>query len=258
MAAISIDADALFRAVVATDYKLLVHCLDLRTGEVLAKTLPPGEVQPPPPGPSVPPLPLLGGDLTRRKGEAPFGPPPAELPKKPDLFKDESARKPAFDGDFWKRPEKAKLNPFGGDGPKRESGAKKLAELFAEPPASVKPRDPFAPAPAPASAAPTPAPPPEALARSEAGEPLRRIPPAVVSLQLEWMRLFAKEAGDPAIRQELQNALSAGKPMPAFERVLRKYQRLNVQWQRQYRRQALHYASAWLDSLSIAWELVEP
>ena len=59
---LKIDADTLFRAVTATGYKLLAFNLDLRTGEIVSRTLAPNEVAPPPDAPSVKPLPKMGGD----------------------------------------------------------------------------------------------------------------------------------------------------------------------------------------------------
>jgi hypothetical protein len=130
MAAIKIDADALFRAVVAYDYKLMAYYLDLRSGEITSRTLMPDEVQEAPHGPRVKPLPLLGGDLSTKKDAAPFGPLP-DLPKKPDLFKDDDGpKKNTFEGGFWKRESGPKKDLFGGEGLKRESSTKKLAELF--------------------------------------------------------------------------------------------------------------------------------
>jgi hypothetical protein len=290
MAAIRIDADALFRAVTAYEYKLLAYYLDMRSGEVVARTLTPGEVHEPPPGPSVPPLPVLGGDLHERKGQTPFGPPP--VAKKLDLFKD-SAPQPqkSFGGDFWKHAGHQRVNPFGSEGYKRESAVKKLAEIFGEAPPEQRPGAP-AGQPAPSAAAgssPTPptqpaapthlapqphgakpqphsapaaavhaAPSPEATpAPADAGHALPRIPPADARQHLEWMRAFARECGDPKIREDLQHTLSGQKAAGAFLRALRKYPRLNEQWEIYYRKQALHYAAVWLKELPVQWEIVE-
>src|SRR5579862_6436294 len=176
MNSLKIDADALFRAVTATGYKVLAYHLDLKTGEITSRTLRPDEVAAPTPGPSVKPLPKLGGDLTPKKDAQPFGPPPVAAKKK--LFDDDGPKKPAFHDDFWKREEKQKPNLFA-DEFKREHGSKKLAEMFA-PPEKKKAADPFAKS---ADAKPlTPDPSPLA----EEPEDLPRIPAAPEELQREW------------------------------------------------------------------------
>lgn len=267
MGAIRIDADALFRAVVAYDYKLLAYYLDLRSGEVTSRTLMPDEVQELPPGPRVKPLPLLGGDLSTKKDSSPFGPLP-DVPKKTNLFKDDDApKKAAFEGGFWKREGGPKKDPFGGEGHKRESSTKKLAELFGEAPPPGEKKDPFAAtAKSPEAQAPQPESKPPAaegpdaafVAHVDESSPLQRIPPANLEQHLDWMRAFAKDCGDPQIREKLLKTLGAKKPFPAFERALRNYQRMNQQWDRWYRKQALHYAETWLKSMPVAWEIVEP
>src|SRR5947207_15790514 len=157
MDAIRIDADALFRAVTATGYKLLAYNLDLRTGEIVSRTLSPEEVKAGPEAPSVKPLPKLGGDLAPKKDSSPFGPPPISS-SKPKLFADDDApRKAAFDSGFWKREDKKKPGIFGDF--KRESGSKKLAELFqGAPKGGGAKKDPFAKSePVSAENKPTPA-----------------------------------------------------------------------------------------------------
>jgi hypothetical protein len=245
MAAIKIDEDALFRAVTAGGYKLLAYHLNLATGEVVSRTLRPDEVAPAPQGPSVKPLPKLGGDLAPKKDAQPFSPPPVTVKKK--LFADDDLpKKPAFQGDFFKREEKKAANPFGEEF-KRESGTKRLAEIFGGPPVK-KAADPFA--------NPTPNPSPRGgEGNVEEGSP--RIPAASDEQQKEWMAHFARDAGDPEIRDRLQKALASAKPVPAFERLLRQYQRLNEQWDRYFRKQALAYGEAWLATLGVEWELVE-
>jgi len=271
MAAIQINADALFRAVVAHDYKLLAYYLDLRNGEITSRTLMPDEVEELPPGPRVKPLPLLGGDLSARKDASPFGPVPVS--KKTDLFKDDEPKKTSFEGDFWKRENKSKTDLFGGEGHKRESSTKKLAELFGEAAPPGEKKDLFALAEKPAEEEePKPKDDPEAEEKAPATEkpageftaevnedsPLQRIPPASFEQHLDWMRAFAQECGDPQIRERLLKALTAKKPIPAYERALRNYQRMNQQWDRWYRKQALHYAEAWLKAMPVEWEIVEP
>ncbi|MGD0092307.1 MAG: hypothetical protein ABSE73_20515 [Planctomycetota bacterium] len=268
MSALRIDADALFRAVTASSFKLLVYHLDLESGEVLARTLRPGEIPDAPQGPSVKPLPKLGGDLAPKKDAAPFGPPPVTASRK--LFSnDDLPRKPAFANGFWKREEKKRPNPFGQGGFKRESSTKRLAEIFSakEPQKNPDPFTPPAPAkPAcsagvpPASAGETPAVrsagvPPASARPDEMHQP--RIPVADEAQQLEWVRAFARDFGDPQIREEILHALKTGKPMSGFERVLRKYQRMNQQWDVYFRKQALACAEAWLETLGVTWELVE-
>ncbi|MCZ7647507.1 MAG: UPF0158 family protein [Planctomycetota bacterium] len=253
MADIRIDADALFRAVTSYDYKLLAYYLDLRSGEVVSRTLTPEEVQEPPPAPRVKPLPKGGGDPNERKGEpAPFGPGP-DVPKKADLFKDAPAQKQdLFGGDFWKREEKAKVNPFGEGGARRESSTKKLAALFGEkPPEAAK-----------ASGAPARKVSPDEgeawASRLDLSQPLQRIPPADAEQHKVWLDAFARDCGDPKIRDELQAACAREQPLKAFLRVLRKYQRMEQQWDAYYRRQARHFAEAWLKAFPLSWEIVEP
>lgn len=263
MPGIRIDADAMVRAVTAHDYKLLAHYLDLRNGEIGSRTLTPDEVQEPPPGPSVPPLPVLGGDLSAKKDASPFGPPPGEAAKK-DLFKDDGPKKEAFAGDFWKREKKESKDLFGG-GFQRTSGTKKLAELFGEKPPdeeAKRARDPFAKpdeAAAPKAEKKQEAPDSggEFVAQIDEDSPLQRIPPANEAQHVLWMRTFAKECGDPQIGEKLLHALDAKKPIGAFEKALRGYQRMHQQWLKYYRRQALHYAEAWLKALPVEWEIVE-
>ena len=137
---ITIDADALYRAVTATGYKLLAYNLDLETGEIISRTMRPEEVTAPPPGPSVRPLPKMGGDLSVKKDLNPFGP-TTEAPKKKLFSDDDGPKKPAFDSEFFKRDDKKKPDIFGDGGFKKESGAKKLAEIFT-PPGPKKAADP--------------------------------------------------------------------------------------------------------------------
>ena len=273
MSALQIDADALYRAVSAYDYKLLAYYLDLRSGEVVARTLTPEELQEPPRGPSVKPLPVLGGDLNVRKADAPFGPTPAV--KKPGLFKDDGPQKARFEGDFWKRAGPQKNNPFGGAEFKLESGTKKLAELFGEAPPEKSAPNPFAAAGTLAGAGQSgrpgqPARHAETSAQpgapqdeqnvppaNDPHQPLWRIPPASVEQQRAWMSTFATGCGDPQIKERLLAALASAKPFPAYERALRNFQRMNQQWSRYYRKQTLHYAAAWLKDLPVSWEIVD-
>lgn len=260
MAALKINADALFRAVISHDYKLMGYYLDLRSGEVVSKTLSPDQVKDVPRGPAVKPLPAFGHDINERKGDAPFGPPPVG-DKKPDLFKDDGPKKNDFEGGFWKREGAQKLDPFGDGGYKKESATRKLAELFDKKNAAPVKADPFAPKPGAApAAAEHPASKAPALfeaapAPIDDSEPLQRIPPASEEQLAEWMRHFAKDCGDPEIRDKL---LPVAKSLAGYERVLRNYQRMNQQWERYLFKQSLHYASAWLKDLPIQWEIVEP
>jgi len=275
METLQIDGDALFRAVIAYDYKLIAYYFDLRSGEIVSRTLMPDEVQEPPPGPRVKPLPLLGGDLHERKSDALFADVPGHVQKKPDLFKNEGPQKKAFEGDFWRRGKSERKNPFGEEF-RRESSTKKLAEMFGEAPPEQKKPDPLAVKPpaagaaapsgapaAPASTAPAGSAPQAQPADAayvpvlDLSQPLQRIPPANVEQNLDWMRAFAKDCGDPRIKDQLLHALAGGKPIAAFERTLRQYQRTNQQWDRYYRRQAYHYAGEWLKALPIQWEIVE-
>jgi len=177
------------------------------------------------------------------------------------LFSDDDLpRKPAFDDGFWKREQKKRPNPFGQGGFRRESGTKRLAEIFGAKEPQKKP-EPFA-SPAPAKpdlqsrTAGVPPASPGSLAPDESRQP--RIPVAGEAQQLDWVRAFARDFGDPQIREEILNALKTGRPMFGFERVLRKYQRMNQQWDVYFRKQALACAEAWLESLGVQWELFEP
>ena len=265
---IPIDADAMFRAVTASGYKLLAYNLNLNTGEIVSRTLRPDEVAPAPAGSLVKPLPKLGGDLAPKKDAAPFGPPPVQTKKK--LFNDEDGlKKPVFDAGFFKREEKKKPNLFADGGFQRENGVKKLAEIFGErgergEGSSKKPADPFArpagngntdsigmpDAPAASEMAPD-------TRQNNSAQHIVHIPSSSEEEQVAWMHAFAKHSGDPEIRDALGRALKAAKPIPAFEKVLRKYQRTGQQWESYFRKQALQYGEAWLSSLGIQWELVE-
>lgn len=261
MSAIKIDADALFRAVTATGYKLLAYNLDLDTGAITSRTMRPDEVADAAQGPSVKPLPKMGGDLAPKKDASPFGPLP--VASKKGLFGDEDLpKKQSFNSDFWKRDDNNKKDIFGDGGFKRESGSKKLAEIFGEGPAKKK-IDPFAkPAEAPAASAPTPAAPVPATAANSPSVPPEdprkpRIPAASEEQHAEWMRAFALQFGDPQIRDELLAALKTAKPSAAWERVTRKHQRMGQQWERYYRKVALEFGELWISEFRIAWELVE-
>lgn len=248
MSKLKLDADAIYRAVSAHDYKLMAYYLDLRTGEIVSKTLAPDEVKEAPRGPMVQPIPAFGHDINERKGDAPFGPPPVAAAK-PGLFKDDGPKKAAFEGDFWKREGSKKAELFGDGGYRKESASKKLAELFGEKPATATPQPPPAAKPVPAADQPPPPP--------DCNEPLQRIPPASEAQWVVWMQTFAKDCGDPEIREKLETGLRGAKPLAAFEKTLRHYQRMNQQWDRYIYRQSLHYASAWLKDLPVQWEIVE-
>jgi hypothetical protein len=276
--AIRIDADALFRAITASGFKLLAYHLNVDTGEIGARTLRPDEVPDAPQGPSVKPLPKIGGDLTPKKDALPFGPAP-DVQIKKKLFNDDTPKKSAFDSEFFKREQKQRNDIFRDGGFRRESGPKKLAEIFSQP-QPKKPADPFA---KPAeSAKPAPVAPGSPPLRGTAfqvvdtgkmrvlqeGETQRgapapddpkhpRIPVAAEAQQIEWMETFARECGDPEIRDQLLKALKSAKPTPSFERTLRKYQRMNQQWDRYYRKTALAEGVAWLATLGVEWELIE-
>ncbi len=267
MPKLSIDADALFRAVTACNFKLLTYHLDLHTGAITSRTLCPDEIADAPQGSSVKPLPKMGGDLAPKKDASPFGPVPVEGKKK--LFADDDLpKKPGFNTDFWKRDDKKQLDPFGDGGFKRESGSRKLAEIFGGPPRQ-KSVDPFAKpapagdAPAPSSTPPIATPEPHASAavsvQPGGGEDpkLPRIPVAPESQQIEWMEKFARDCGDPKIKERLLAALKSAKAMEAYDRTLRNYQRMGQQWERYFRKQALACAEAWLGTLDVEWELIE-
>jgi hypothetical protein len=248
MEPIKIDADALYRAVTATGYKLLAYNLDIKTGEIVSRTMRPEEIANAPQGPSVRPLPKMGGELTPRKEANLFGPAePAAQPKK-KLFDDDGPKKPAFGSDFFKRDDKKKVDPFGAEGYQRQSGAKKLAEIFAEP--AKKSAPPPTPAVPVTPAAPAGPPVPE--------DPNRPRIPAISDAQLlEFRVAFAKEFGDPEIRDEMGAAVKAGTPQAAWTRVMRKHARAGQQWENYYRKQALYWAETWLSDLGVAWELIE-
>lgn len=256
MSHIPINEDALFRAVTAFQHKVMAYYLDLRTGEITSRTLRPDEVQEPPPGPSVRPLPVIGGELSNKKEEDIFGAPPPKKESLAGLFGDEGPKKKEFGDDFWKREDKKKGDLFNDGGFRRESSSKKLAELFGEGPGEKMSdrSESAASSPKPASPAPD-APPPEI----DYSVPLQRIPPANEKQHLEWLHAFAKDCGDPKIKEELQHALAKAKdkPMAAFEKVLRNYQRMNQQWEKYYRKQARHYAEAWLKPIPVQFVIVE-
>jgi len=254
MAQIKIDANALYRAITATGHKLLAYHLDLTTGEIVSRTLRPDEVSVAPQAPSVKPLPKIGGDLERKKAPSPFDP-PVGTPKKKLFSDDNGPKKPAFGGDFFKRDDKKKADPFGDGGFKKENGIKKLAEIFGEA-AKKKKLDPFA-----GSVGPNDSGTPGAAALAADTTPLDpeshpRIPVATEAQQAGWRASFVRDCGDPQIRDELQHALASIKPMEAFERTLRKFARLTQQWDHYHRKQALALAESWLAKLPLTFEVV--
>ncbi len=263
MSALQVDADSLFRAVTSHEYKVMAYYLDLRNGEITSRTLNPDEVQEPPPGPSVKPLPMLGGDLESKGKDAPGAFWDAPVEKKKDLFGEEQKpSKDPFGGDFWKKEDSGPKDPFGGGPYKRASGAKKIAELFGDAPPSSKPSDPFkeskkSEALEKSKPAPEPVAQPSAPIEIDPDQPLQRIPPATEAQVMEWHAIFARECGDPQIRELLEGMLRKNKPMAAFERALRKYQRMEQQWRNYFRKQALHYAAEWLKLLPVQWTIVD-
>jgi hypothetical protein len=257
MEAIRIDADALFRAMTATGYKLLAYNLDLRTGEIVSRTLSPDQVKAGPEAPSVKPLPKMGGDLAPKKDTSPFGPPPVAS-NKPKLFaEDDAPKKAAFDSGFWKRDDKKKPDIFGEF--KRESGSKKLAEIFQDAPKSGgAKKDPFAKSEEPGAQKASRPPSEEIPPPESANDPYYpRIPAISEATHLDWMRQFARDCGDPTIRDELLGALNASRPSNAFERALRNHLRMGQQWEGYLRKQALATADAWLASINVNYELIE-
>lgn len=257
MEKLRIDAQQMFRAVTATGFKLLAFNLDLRTGEIISRTMTPDEVKAEAAGPSVKPLPKMGGELTRKtdfiapSNKPLFDDAPKPAASKPKLFDDDGPKKSGFDGDFWKRDDKKKPALFGEDF-KRENATKKLASLFGEAPKSAQqnkaPKGPAAPMPVSGSGG-------EPNATDDPYYP--RIPAADEAGMLEWMTTFSKQCGDPQIREELLKALAGAKPQSAFDRVLRNHIRMAQQWETFLRKTALACAEIWLQSLGVTWEWVE-
>jgi hypothetical protein len=206
----------------------------------------------------------MGGELAPKKELNLFGPAdPTPQPKK-KLFDDDGPKKPGFSGDFFKRDDKKKVDPFGGDGFQRQSGAKKLAEIFAEP-AGKKPGSPPLEKGGPGGVSPFKE---DAPQKSEGQTPPTppfqggdsvgpRIPAISDGQQLEFMVAFAKDFGDPEIRDEMGAAVKAGSAVAAWGRVMRKHARAGQQWENYYRKQALYWAECWLSDLGIAWEIVD-
>jgi hypothetical protein len=256
MAQIQIDADALYRAITATGYKLMAYHLDMVTGEIISRTLRPEELTLGPQAPSVKPLPKMGGDLSPKKPDL-FGAPPTSAPKK-KLFDDDGPKKSAFENDFFKRDDKKKVDPFGEGGFKKQDGTRKLAEMFGED-APKKKVDPFAKSGGDETAAAATPSAGEALPAGTVLDPEShpRIPVATDAQQGEWRARFAKDCGDPQIREELQHTLGAAKSGEAFERVLRKHARQGQQWENFHRKRAIELAEAWLGTLPVTWEIVE-
>ena len=242
---IKIDADAFFRAITSVDFKLMMYYFDLDTGEIVARARRPDEVIASPEAPSVKPLPKLGDDLTLPKKAPPFEPVPGVKLKK-KLFDDaDSLKKSSFAADFWKCDKKENLKLFEEDF-KRVSGSRKLAEIFSESDsrkvADTPPQYQLAPATS-------------GITANDSRHP--RIPVASEADQIEWIRAFARDFGDPQIRDEMYAALNSAKHMISFDKVLRKHQRMSQQWERHFRKTALAYGEAWLSNLGIQWELIE-
>ncbi|MFH0938971.1 MAG: hypothetical protein V1899_06800 [Planctomycetota bacterium] len=246
---IKVNADAFFRAVTATGFKLIAYHFNLDTGEIVSRTMRPDEVVVSPEMSGVKPLPKLGDDLSPKKNAPPFeSRPVVEIKKK--LFDDtDLSKKPAFNTDFWKRNDKEKLKLFG-EGFKRASGSRKLAEIFSEP--STTTTAPQASRPTLAHVSPPSAP---RIVADDLRHP--RIPVASETDQIEWIRAFAKDFGDPEIRDEIYASLKSAKPLLSFNKVLRKHQRMSQQWERCFRKTALAYGAAWLSKLDVQWELIE-
>ena len=250
------SADRMFRAVTATGYKLLAYNLDVRTGEIVSRTLSPEEVKAEAEGPSVKPLPKLGGDLARKQAfVAPSNAPlaPATNSSKPKLFADDEAPKAAaFESDFWKRDSRGKPALFA-EGFKKENATKKLAEIFGGKPA---------PEPAQKTERSTAQKiqkyaPHVALERALDDPYYPRVPVADEAALRDWMRHYGMQCGDPQIREQLLAGLAGSKPEAAFERVLRQHPRMAQQWERFLRKMALACADVWLESLGLKWAWVE-
>jgi hypothetical protein len=247
MAKIAIDADAMFRAFTALGYKMIVYYLDRNTGAVVPRqTERRVEYKPRE-------LPKLDQEAERPKPASPFAEVPLPAGRK-DLFGDgiPQQRRDPFSGDFWKKPEKPKLNLFG-DGPARPIGPPK-GPLFKDPPpveSNAARSDGAAPG---GIVAPTADEAPEEL---EGGR-LLLIRPVPEKTQYEWMAEFAKDCGDPEIRDRLREAMAGAKePHRGFFSVLSRYGRLRDQWERFYRRKALDRAEEWLRQKGIEYVLVE-
>ncbi len=251
MAAIRIDADALFRAVTAEGYKMIVYYLDRETGAVVPKQAERRlETERKPAA-------TMAEETERRsKKSGPFHEAAAPVEKKKDLFKDGTPmpKKDPFAGGFWKPVEKPKLDLFG-DGHPKPVGPPK-GPLFKD--------DGVEKASAPATAGGT-AISSESVAATVEDAPeqlengrLLLIKPVPDAARNEWMTEFAKDCGDPEIRDKLREAMASSKELRrGFLGVLSRYGRLSEQWERFYRRRALDAAGKWLRSAGLEYTLVE-
>ncbi|MCX7806293.1 MAG: UPF0158 family protein [Planctomycetota bacterium] len=250
MAAIRIDADAMFRAMTAEGYKMIVYYLDRETGAVVPKQAERRLEA------ARKPAPTMAEETERRSKKAgPFHEVAAPVEKKKDLFADGSPppKKDPFAGDFWKPVGKPKLDLFG-DGPPKPVGPPK-GPLFKDasgekaaaggPAAGTLPSEPVAPTVN------------DAPERLEGGR-LLLIRPIPDTTRREWMAEFAKDCGYPDVRDRLREVLASSKdPGRGFQAVLSRYGRLSEQWERFYRRRALNAAGDWLRDSGIEYELVE-
>ena len=259
METIKIDADRMFRAVTAGGYKLLAYNFDVRTGEIVSRTLTPDEVKAEAEGSSVKPLPKLGWDLARKQAfvapsNAPLG--AAPISSKPKLFaEDDTPKSEAFGSDFWKRDAKGKPALFA-EGFKKENATKKLAEIFGGKPALEQKSGTASDSSARKRTRPD-GKPRSALAHAPDDPYYPRVPVADEAALRDWMRDFGMQYGDPQIREQLLAALAGAKCEASFERVLRQHPRMAQQWEKHLRKMALACADVWLESLGLKWEWVE-
>ena len=270
MERIAIDADALFRAATALGYKMVVYYLDREDGKIITRQMErrgdssrggPGDL----------------GDPTNLQSLRPKAGPPLPVQKKADLFKEGpeilKKRKDPFATDFWKKDTGPKPDLFG-EGPAKPVGppkgflfkddASSAAEVTAAgnatngqtPAAEVKP--PEAAAKTNGHAAGKPAPTVDDAPDELEGGRCIRVRTITDATQWDWMAAFAKECGDPEIRDKLREAMKkSDQPQRGFFQVLSRYGRLRDQWERFYRRRALDVAEEWLKEIGIEYELVE-
>jgi hypothetical protein len=249
-----IDADSLYRAVTAGDYRVIAHYLDDRNGKILALALARD------PRASTLETPRLGSFCKSEKdSEAQAGGNPAaeflarKAREKKPLFHDEGAKEEPFAGGFWQNEKQTMANPFDDGATETAAERRRLAALFADDAPKPKAHDPFAALGKPAKAA-------EVVEDDMDFDHLHRIPSVEPELWTAWRRWFVeKEVGDPEVRDKLRRTLHKDVAPEVFEETLERYQHTDGQWRRFIRKKALAAACAWLETMPLdSWNLVEP
>lgn len=245
-----VDADGLFRAATAGDYRVLAHYLSTETGEILSRAVAHDPRGAPLEAPKL-------GDYapSENAGETDGKPDPVaefrarKLKEKKPLFTDDGSREASFQGGFWERAKKEVRNPLGEGAVETAAERQRLARLFADDAEKPKTANPFGDDEGAARAADAAAPPGDAAGETSS-EYLHRVPVAEPELWRKWrLRFTEREVGDPDIRDRLRRALARDNAEEEFAELMRRYPRTEEQWLRYVRKQTLIAAGEWLKTL---------